>query len=151
MLRDAARSVPVMVAPNTSLGVAVTRRLVAEAARLLGSEFDIEIVERHHRHKLDAPSGTAKALAESLDGAGRPISPERIHAQRLGDVIGEHTVTFAGPGEVIEIRHAATSRDLFARGALRLSSWLVHRPAGWHTVEEWISELKHSHGPGGFA
>jgi len=137
-LRRASESVAVLVAPNTSLGVAVARHLVGQAAQLLGSEFDIEIVERHHRHKVDAPSGTAKALAEASAAAGRTISPDRIHAQRLGDIVGEHMVTFAGPGEVLEIRHSATSRDLFARGALRLGTWLAAQAPGWHTVDAWV-------------
>lgn len=139
-LRKAAESIGVLLAPNTSLGVAVARRLVREAAKLLAPDFDAEIVERHHRGKVDAPSGTAKALAESSAAGGLPIDGPRIHAQRIGDVVGEHVVTFAGPGEVLEIRHAATSRDLFAIGALRLGSWLARRGAGWHTVDEWIDE-----------
>lgn len=136
---EAASTIPVMIAPNTSLGVAVARHLVREAARLLGQEYDIEIVERHHRHKVDAPSGTAKVLAEASALGGRAIAADRIHAQRLGDIIGEHTVTFAGPGEILEVRHAATSRDLFALGAIRLGGWLARQPAGTHTVDGWLA------------
>lgn len=139
-LRMAAQTVPVLVAPNTSLGVAVMRHLVRQAAAMLGPEFDVEIVERHHRHKVDAPSGTAKSLAEACAEGGRTVASEGIHAQRLGDIIGEHIVCFAGPGEVLELRHGATSRDLFARGALRLGVWLSKQAPGWHTVDAWIAQ-----------
>ncbi|MBM4113256.1 MAG: 4-hydroxy-tetrahydrodipicolinate reductase [Phycisphaerae bacterium] len=140
MFDDAAKSIPAMVAANTSLGVAVARRLVRQAAQMLGDAFDAEIVERHHRLKKDAPSGTAKLLEESLRAGGRPLEPSRIHALRGGDVIGEHAVSFCGPGEVLEIRHAATSRDLFALGALTLVSWLVRQAPGAHSVDEWIEQ-----------
>ncbi|NBQ13953.1 MAG: 4-hydroxy-tetrahydrodipicolinate reductase, partial [Proteobacteria bacterium] len=120
-IERASARVPAMVAPNTSLGVAVTRRLVTEAARLLPG-FDIDIVETHHMRKLDAPSGTARSLAEAVArGTGKPMNPARIHAIRAGDVIGEHVVTYSGAGERVIITHAATSRDLFALGALRMA------------------------------
>jgi len=141
LLRAASSTIPLMVAPNTSLGVAVARHLVSAAARLLGDSYDLEILERHHRHKLDAPSGTAKALAEASKEAGRPVRPDRIHAQRLGDIVGEHIVTFAGQGEVLEIRHQATSRDLFARGALRIGAWLAQQPPGWYGIDAWIASI----------
>lgn len=140
LLREASQSIPILTAANTSLGVAVARRLVREATAMLGDGFDAEIVERHHRHKKDSPSGTAKLLAESLSQGGRPIAPTGIHSLRSGDVVGEHTVSFCGPGEILEIRHAATSRDLFALGALTLASWLVRRPPGLHSVDAWIDE-----------
>jgi len=149
LIADAARTVPVMVASNTSLGVAVARFLVRQAAMLLGTGFDIDIVERHHRHKVDAPSGTAKILASAAEEGGRAVAPERIHALRAGDVVGEHTVSFCGPGEILEIRHTATSRDLFARGALLLAAWLVRRPPGMHSVDEWIGERIKGAGMGG--
>jgi 4-hydroxy-tetrahydrodipicolinate reductase len=132
----AAASTPVMVASNTSLGVAVLRRLAEEAARLLGAEYDIDIVESHHNRKLDAPSGTALSLAASLEAGGRPVSRERIHALRCGDVIGDHLVQFAGPGEIVTLRHAATDRDLFARGALRAARWLAGRKPGHYRIED---------------
>jgi 4-hydroxy-tetrahydrodipicolinate reductase len=137
----AAERIPAMVAPNTSLGVAVTRLLVAEAARLLPG-FDIDIVETHHSRKLDAPSGTARSLAEAVaQGAGKPMNPARIHAIRAGDVIGEHAVTWSGPGERVTIGHSATSRDLFALGALRMARWLAARPAGMHVPDEWFADF----------
>ena len=133
--------VPAMVAPNTSLGVAVTRRLVTEAARLLPG-FDIDIVETHHVRKLDAPSGTARSLAEAVArGAGKPMNPARIHAIRAGDVIGEHVVTYSGAGERVIITHAATSRDLFALGALRMARWLVNQRPGMHVSDEWFADF----------
>lgn len=128
----------VMIAPNTSLGVAVARRLVREAARLLEG-FDVDIVETHHTRKLDAPSGTAKFLAEAVErGSGRALPAERVHSLRAGDVVGDHVVTFCGPGERLEIGHFATSRDLFALGALRMAAWLARQPAGVHTPDEWF-------------
>lgn len=139
-LREASKTIPVLIAPNTSLGVAVARHLVREAARLLGDGYDAGIVERHHHHKKDAPSGTALALAQASADGGKPVSADAIHAQRLGDIIGEHVVTYAGAGEYLEIRHVATSRDLFALGALRMGVWLARRGPGWHDVDAWLAQ-----------
>ena len=139
--RAAATGIPAMVAPNTSLGVAVARRLVAEAARLLAG-FDVDIVETHHARKVDAPSGTARSLAEAVGrGRGKPMDSSHVHAIRAGDVIGEHAVTWSGPGERVTIAHSATSRDLFALGALRMARWLATQPAGMHTPDEWFSHF----------
>ncbi|MFO0784673.1 MAG: 4-hydroxy-tetrahydrodipicolinate reductase [Phycisphaerales bacterium] len=136
---------PVMLAPNTSLGVAVARRLVQEAARLLPG-FDIDIVETHHTRKLDAPSGTARSLAEAVQrGTDAPLPPERIHAIRAGDVVGDHVVTFNGPGERLEIGHFASSRDLFALGALRIGQWLARQKPGVHTTDEWFEHYARPH------
>jgi 4-hydroxy-tetrahydrodipicolinate reductase len=130
-----AQRIPACVAPNTSLGVAVVRDLVRQAAQLLPG-YHVDIVETHHAHKLDAPSGTARSLAAAVHaGSGMPMPPERIHAIRSGDVVGDHEVVFSGPGERISIRHHATDRDLFAMGALRLARWLVTRPPGMHAME----------------
>jgi len=119
----------------------VLAHLAAEAARLLGSEggagFDIDIVETHHTMKKDAPSGTALRIAAALRQRGRANLPDdRIHAIRSGDIIGEHEVRFAGPGERITLIHSATSRDLFARGALQAAAFLARQPAGWYTIEQ---------------
>lgn len=136
-----AKSVPVIVAPNTSVGVTVLMQLAQEAARLLGPEFDAEIVEMHHKKKVDAPSGTALALASCVakakgldesafvhDRSGkvgaRPSGEIGIVALRGGDVIGDHTLIMAGPGERIELTHRAHDRSLFALGALRAARWL---------------------------
>lgn len=135
-LDDAARRIAVMTCSNTSLGVAVARHLAKEAARLLGSAFDVDIVETHHTKKIDAPSGTALSLAASVREGGGTIGKERIHSLRAGDVIGDHLVQFAGSGEILRIEHTATSRDLFALGALRAAKWLVGRPAGRYRIED---------------
>ena len=144
LLDAAAADVPVLHATNTSLGVAVLNKLAADAARLLGDDYDVEIVEQHHRHKKDAPSGTADTLAkvvlaalerteDDLQFGRRGMDARRpqsvgVHSLRLGDVTGEHTVHFAADGERLALTHAATSRDTFARGALRAARWIVTRP-----------------------
>jgi len=141
-----ARHVPAMVAPNTSLGVAVARRLAAEAARLLAG-FDVDIVETHHVRKLDAPSGTARSLAEAVGrGRGTAMDPARIHSLRAGDVVGDHEVAFSGPGERICVTHRATSRDLFALGAIRMARWLAAQPAGMHSPDAWFDDLVRGRG-----
>ena len=143
LLDQAAAVVPVLWAPNTSLGVQVLADLVAEAVRRLGPRFDVEIVEAHHRGKVDSPSGTAVRLAEAartarsdartVTGREGNVGPRRdeeiaVLAVRGGDVIGDHTVHLLGPGERIELTHRATSRDLFARGALHAARFLVGKP-----------------------
>jgi 4-hydroxy-tetrahydrodipicolinate reductase len=148
-----AKRVPLIAAPNYSTGVAVLYHLAEQAARLL-PEFDLEIVEMHHRHKVDAPSGTALGLAEaaargrdwdarkqSVYGReGRPgARPQReigVMTLRGGDVIGDHTLVMAGDGERLELSHKATSRVLFARGALRAARWLVGKPAGRYGMSD---------------
>lgn len=145
-IERASRRVPAMVAPNTSLGVAVARRLVTEAARLLGT-WDVDIVETHHARKVDAPSGTARSLAEAVArGRGKPMETSRIHAIRAGDVVGEHAVTWSGAGERVTVAHVATSRDLFALGALRMAAWLVARQPGMHVPDAWYEDFAR---PGG--
>lgn len=140
MLEETSRSVAVLIAANTSLGVAVVAHIAAEAARMLGPAFDIDIVETHHTKKKDAPSGTALRLANALrergGEAGKAITDDRIHALRSGDVVGEHEIRFAGPGERITITHSATSRELFASGALRAAAFLAGKPAGKYTIEQ---------------
>lgn len=143
---------PVLVAANFSLGVNVLLGLAERAARALGAGFDIEIMEIHHQHKRDAPSGTALALAEALnrgrDGAlalcssrqgdvgARPGNQLGLMAVRGGDVAGEHTAYFLGPGERLEITHRAGSRTIFAAGALRAAAWLRGKPAGRYTMSQ---------------
>lgn len=136
-LRALSAAHAVIVAPNTSLGVAVTRRLARIAAELLGpAGWSADIVESHHDRKKDAPSGTALALAESLEKGGIPVGRERIHAIRAGDTVGEHEVRFAGPSERIHLMHQAGSRDLFAAGAIRAAVWLAGRAPGWYTMDD---------------
>ncbi|PZX15817.1 dihydrodipicolinate reductase [Palleronia aestuarii] len=142
-----ARNVTVR-AGNMSLGVNLLTQLVRQVAAALGEEFDIEIVERHHRHKVDAPSGTALMLGEAAaEGRGVAIGdvsdrgrdgitgPRRagdigFAAIRGGDIVGMHDVVFAGPGEIVTLSHMATDRSLFARGAVRAALWAQDRPAG---------------------
>jgi 4-hydroxy-tetrahydrodipicolinate reductase len=132
----AARSIPAMIAPNTSLGVAVVNHLAAVAAGLLGPRYGVNLIEAHHTGKRDAPSGTALRIADTLRRAGAELPGERIHAIRTGDVVGEHSVEFAAGGERIRICHKATSRDLFARGALEAAAWLHGQPPGRYTIEQ---------------
>jgi 4-hydroxy-tetrahydrodipicolinate reductase len=150
----AARSVPIVLAPNTSVGVNVVIQVAAELARVLGEGFDVEVLEAHHRMKKDAPSGTALRLAEELAAAlgrdkeqdltyarhgligARPAKEIGVQTLRGGDVVGEHTVYFYGDGERVELTHRATSRDQFARGALRAAAWVVGRPAGLYDMAD---------------
>ena len=143
-----AQSIPIVLTPNMSMGVNVMLKLVAEAARMLGQAYDIEIVETHHRAKRDAPSGTALRLGEAVaEATGRdlakvarydrhgdigPRTQEEIGMQTLrgGDVFGDHTVFFFGQGDRVEITHRASSRDTFASGAVRAALWLAGKPAG---------------------
>jgi 4-hydroxy-tetrahydrodipicolinate reductase len=149
-----AKSVPVVLSPNMSMGVNVMLRLVADAARALGPSYDIEIVEAHHRAKRDAPSGTALRLAEAVaEASGHDlgtsaryarqgdIGPRGVHeigiqTVRGGDVVGDHTVFFLGQGDRIEITHRASSRDTFARGAVRAALWLRGRPVGLYDMRD---------------
>jgi 4-hydroxy-tetrahydrodipicolinate reductase len=153
-LERAARTIAVLVAPNTSVAVAVLSRLVADAAAVLGEGYDVEISEAHHRHKQDAPSGTALSLGEVIaksraisinevavfDRHGK-VAPRRpgsigFSVVRAGDIVGEHTVTFAGAGERLELTHRATDRMTFARGALRAAEWLMVQPAGLYCMKD---------------
>jgi 4-hydroxy-tetrahydrodipicolinate reductase len=137
---DASRIVAVLRAANTSLGVAVTAHLAAEAARMLGADFDIDIIETHHVHKKDAPSGTALRLAGAIRESGAAnaarLNDDRIHALRSGDVVGEHEIRFAGPGERLTIMHSATSRELFVRGAVKAAKFLAGKPPGAYSIEQ---------------
>ncbi len=133
----ASQTIPAMIAPNTSAGVAVMIHLVTEAARLLGPDYDVDLIEVHHRAKRDAPSGTALRIAETMKRkTGIELPEDRIHPVRTGDVIGEHTVEFSSRGERVRIAHLATSRDLFALGALAAANWLHGRDPGRYTIEQ---------------
>ena len=151
-LERASKVVPVLWEPNMSLGVHVLGELVRRAASALGPGFDIEIVEAHHRRKVDSPSGTAVRLAEIAgvargDGPRmqhgregrpgmRPAAEIGMHAVRGGDVIGDHTVMFLGMGERIELSHRASNRDLFAHGALRAARFVAHKPSGRYALAD---------------
>ena len=149
-----AQSVPVVLSPNFSVGVNALFWLTRKAAEMLGDDFDLEIAEIHHRLKKDAPSGTAKKLAEILcevrgldygknvahgrEGlvGERPAKEIGMHSIRGGDVVGDHTVTFAGAGERLELSHKAASRETFALGALRAAKWIVGKPPGLYSMED---------------
>ena len=154
ILERAAGEIPLLIASNTSVGVSVVAQLVSMAASGLGLSYDVEIFEAHHRMKRDAPSGTALALGEAVamargqslsevatydrTGHSTPRSPGSIgiSSLRAGDIVGEHTVTFAAAGERVEITHRATDRLIFARGALRAAEWLIGRPAGLYGMRD---------------
>ncbi len=153
-IRSCAARTAILVAANMSLGVNLLEVLVEEVARALGTDWDIEIVEMHHRHKIDAPSGTALALgraaaagrgvdldavaARGRDGetGARPLGAIGFASLRGGDVVGEHSVIFAGAAERIELTHKATDRRIFARGALRAALWLAGRPPGYYGIKD---------------
>jgi 4-hydroxy-tetrahydrodipicolinate reductase len=153
IIEKTARSVAIVLSPNFSVGVNALFWLTRKASELLGDDFDPEIVEIHHRLKKDAPSGTAKRLAEVLCEARnldagknlahgregmigeRPDAEIGVHSIRGGDVVGDHTVIFAGEGERLELTHKASSRETFAAGALRAARWVVGKPPGLYSME----------------
>ncbi len=153
-LREAAADIAILVAANTSVGINLCAALVKTAAQVLGSVSDIEIVEAHHRHKVDAPSGTAWLLAEAAaatlgtdlarDGVftrhghtgARPAGAIGFSAIRGGDIAGEHTVMFIGDGERLEITHKATDRKIFAAGAIQAAQWLDAQAPGMYTMQD---------------
>jgi 4-hydroxy-tetrahydrodipicolinate reductase len=132
LIEKAADSRPIVFSSNFSVGVNALFALTRRAAEILSSEFAPKITETHHKMKKDAPSGTAKTLSEILKEA-REIPIESI---REGEVVGEHTVTFVGPGERLELTHRAGSREIFARGALRAAEWVVGKPAGLYSMQD---------------
>lgn len=133
-IEETAHSVPIVLASNFSVGVNVLFWLTQKAAELLGSGFNPEIVETHHKMKKDAPSGTAKTLAEILKAVRNSEIP--IQSIREGNVVGEHTVFFGGPGERLELTHRAANRGIFALGALRAAKWIVHKPSGLYSMQD---------------
>ena len=133
-IEETARSAPIVLASNFSVGVNVLLWLTQKAAELLGSDFNPEIVETHHKMKKDAPSGTAKTLAEILKAVRK--SEISIQSIREGDVVGEHTITFSGPGESLELTHRAANRGIFAAGALRVAKWIINKPPGLYTMQD---------------
>ena len=151
---DAARDIAIVMAPNMSVGVNVVMRLLDLAARALSQGYDIEVIETHHRHKVDAPSGTALAMGEVVAQAlGRDLKDCAVYGRegvtgerdpstigfatiRGGDVIGDHTVLFAGTGERIEITHKSSSRSTYAQGSLRAAHFLAGRPPGLYGMDD---------------
>lgn len=134
-LEAASRQIPVLWSANFSLGVAVLSDLVERAARALPG-WDLDIVESHHVHKKDAPSGTALALGASAKAGG---AEPRYASLRAGDIVGEHWLQFASAGERVELAHRANSRDIFARGALAVGEWLAGQPPGHYTMRDWVA------------
>lgn len=148
LLRNLAEVAPILHSANYSLGVAVFRRILPQIRAALGGGFDIELVETHHREKVDAPSGTAKLLLSALDsdqaltpvygrtGGKRQQGEIGVHAIRGGTVAGEHTVSFYGEDEVFSITHSASSRRIFASGALQSAQKLAGHAPGWYTLDD---------------
>ncbi len=154
LINKAAQQIPVVFAPNMSVGVNLSLKLLEMAAKVIGEESDIEIVEAHHRHKVDAPSGTALKMGEVVANAlGRDLSKCAVYGRegieqprdretigfstiRGGDVVGEHTVSFFMEGERVEITHKASSRLTFANGAIRASAWLKGKSAGLYSMQD---------------
>jgi 4-hydroxy-tetrahydrodipicolinate reductase len=126
--------VPVVFSPNMAVGMNTLFSMLPELAKKLGPDYSIEIVEAHHKTKKDAPSGTAKKLAQVLTEATKREIP--THAVRLGDILGDHTVIFCGNSERIEVKHQAHSRDLFALGALKAAKWVFGKPAGLYSMQD---------------
>lgn len=149
----AAKRIPIVLSPNFAVGVNAVFKLAETAARILGDEFDVEIVEAHHRHKVDAPSGTALKLGEIIssvlkqdlsatsvhgrhgDTGARPAKQIGFHALRGGDIVGEHTVVFAGVGERVEVTVRSQSRMTYALGALRAARFLQGKPPGLYSMD----------------
>ena len=153
LLEEASEAMPILYATNMSAGIALLKKLVQMTAEKL-ADFDIEIVEQHHRYKKDAPSGTALTLAEYA-AKGRGLDPQKarvscrdgmtgerskeeigVFAVRGGDVVGRHTVGFYNDGEFLELNHTATSRETFSKGAVRAVKWLVNQPAGLYDISD---------------
>lgn len=158
-VRDASREIPIVFAPNMSVGVNLCFKLAELAARCVGDSADVEIIEAHHNQKRDAPSGTAMRLGEIVaaalgrelaecavygrEGATGPRDPKTIGFEtiRAGDIVGEHTVMFASAGERVEVRHVASNRKTFAAGAVRAARWLMEKPAGLYDMQD-VLELR---------
>ena len=153
-LRDAARSIPIVFAPNMSVGVQVCLKLLQSAAQAFGDTVDIEVVEAHHRAKIDAPSGTALKMGEVVaDTLGRSLNEDGVFARhgrtgarernsigfstiRGGDIVGDHTVMFIGEGERVEITHRSNSRMSYASGAVRAAKWIVNQDPGLYDIAD---------------
>lgn len=136
-LKDAAQRIPILYASNTSLSLVVMKRLVQQAAQLLRDhDYDIAILDRHHRFKKDAPSGTAKTLGEAVLAGNQGQREPSYAAIRAGYIVGDHEVLFTGHGETISLQHSVTDRDIFARGAVSAALWLADKPAGLYRMDD---------------
>lgn len=138
LIQNASRQIPIFQAPNFSIGINLIAACIELIMPVLQQNFDVEIIDKHHREKKDAPSGTALQLgqvAKSYSNEGKEIG---ITALRIGTIPGEHTVIFAGPDEILELKHTALSRDVFAQGALKAAEFLVGKPSGQYTMKDLI-------------
>ena len=154
LIKSASEKIAIVFAPNMSIGVNLCFKLLEIAAQVIGDDTDIEIIEAHHRHKVDAPSGTAIGMGEAIAGAmGNKLNDVAVYARegitgertkdeigfatiRAGDIVGEHTAMFADIGERVEITHKATDRMTFANGAVKAAVWLSAKPAGFYTMTD---------------
>ncbi|RLA21037.1 MAG: 4-hydroxy-tetrahydrodipicolinate reductase, partial [Gammaproteobacteria bacterium] len=154
VIAEAAKETAIMLAPNMSVGVNLTLKLLEITAKVMGDYTDIEVIEAHHRHKVDAPSGTALRMGEVVaEALGRTLEECAIYGRegntgerdrktigfstiRAGDIVGDHTVMFADEGERVEITHKASSRMTFANGAMRASSWIMAKPSGLYDMQD---------------
>ncbi len=156
-LKNTANEIPVFFSANMSLGINLLIRLAKEASKILESNFDIEIIEKHHNRKLDAPSGTALAIADAISESltsepqyvydRHSVRKQRekneigLHAIRGGTIVGEHDVLFAGPEEMLTISHSATSREVFAQGAVRAAHFMAGKPKGFYSMDDLFADL----------
>lgn len=154
IIKQTSQDIAIVLAPNMSVSVNLAFKLLEIAAKVLGDEVDIEVIEAHHRHKVDAPSGTALRMGEVIaQTLGRDLSECAVYGRqgqigerdrrtigfetiRAGDIVGEHTVMFAGSGERLEISHKASSRMIFAKGAIRAAQWIMQKDNGWFDMQD---------------
>jgi len=157
LIKNSSATIPIFQSRNMSLGINLISALAKKAAAILGDAYDVEIIEKHHNKKLDAPSGTALMLAEALSEAlpyevdykyeRQSVRKERasneigIHSIRGGTIVGEHEIIFAGKDEVVTISHSAASRDVFAHGALRTAGFIIDKPAGLYNMDDIVNEF----------
>ena len=134
-IEKASRKIPIVCSPNMSVGVNLLFRMAYDAAKVFGAEYDVSIVEAHHVHKKDAPSGTAKELAHIVEKA-RAQKAIPIESIREDEIVGEQTTTFDSPFDTVEITHSAKTRDIFAKGALKAAKWVAAKPTGLYTMKD---------------
>lgn len=140
-IREAAKKIPVVLSPNMSIGVNLLFRLVKEAAGKLSKDYGVTMVEAHHMHKKDAPSGTAKKLAQIVKESSS-LEVEDIKSIREGEIVGDHKVTFESPYDTIELSHSAKTRDIFAKGAITAAKFVAGKKAGLYDMQDVLGEIK---------
>lgn len=158
LIHEASKEIPILYSSNMSLGINILKHILKQYVRALNYNFDIEIIEKHHNQKLDSPSGTAFLLANTINDAlnnekkllfgrrGDHLREEdqvAIHAVRGGSIVGDHTVMFAGSDEVIELKHSALSKDLFATGAIKAAQFMINKEAGYYTMDDIFKVYNH--------